>query len=61
MQAHSYWSRALDAPDGDKVTIDPRAAREAFDAITTISEDAMEVWLARWPNSLGNHLDTHSD
>ena len=53
MRAHDYWIRALDAPDADKVTSDPKAARAAFDAITTISADAMEAWLARWPNSLG--------
>ena len=53
MRAHDYWGRALDAPDGDKVTVDSKAAREAFDAISTISADAMEAWLAQWPNSLG--------
>jgi len=53
MQAHDYWKRALDAADGDKVTSDPKAAREAFNAITTITADAMEAWMARWPNSLG--------
>jgi hypothetical protein len=39
-------------PDGDKVTVDPKAAREAFSSITTITVDAMEAWLARWPSSL---------
>ena len=53
MQAHDYWKRALDAPDGDKVTVDPQAARKAFDAISTITVPAMEAWLARWPNTLG--------
>ena len=53
MRAHDYWSRALDAPDGDKVTSAPKAAREAFDAISTITVPAMEAWLARWPSSLG--------
>ena len=53
MQAHDYWSRALDGPDADKVTVDPKAAREAFDAISTITVPTMEAWLARWPNSLG--------
>ena len=41
MRAHDYWRRALDAPDGDKVTVDPKAAREAFSAITTITTDAI--------------------
>ena len=53
MRAHDYWRQALDAPDGDKVTLEPKAAREAFDAISTVTTDAMEAWLARWPNSLG--------
>ena len=53
MRAHDYSARALDAPDGDKVTIDPRSARDAFTAISTITVEAMEDWLARWPNALG--------
>ncbi len=53
MRAHDYWARTLDAPDSEKVTVDPKAARDAFNAISTISADAMEAWLARWPNSLG--------
>ena len=53
MRAHDYWRRALDAPDADKVTVDPKAAREAFDAISTITASVMEDWLSRWPNSLG--------
>ena len=53
MRAHDYWSRALSAPGGDKVTRDPKAARKAFDAISTVTVPAMEAWLARWPNSMG--------
>jgi len=53
MRAHDYWARALDAPDGDKVTIEPRSARDAFAAMNTITIEAMEDWLARWPNALG--------
>ena len=53
MRAHDYWSRALDAPDGDEVTVDSKAAREALCAISTITVPSMEAWLARWPNSLG--------
>jgi len=53
IQAHDYWKRALDATDGEKVVTDPKAAREAFNAISTITVPAMEAWLARWPNTLG--------
>ena len=56
MRAHDYWRRALDAPDApdaEKVTVDPKTAREAFSAINTITVPEMEAWLARWPNSLG--------
>ena len=53
IQAHNYWARALDGVDADKITVDPRAARKAFNAISTITPSAMEDWLARWPNTLG--------
>ena len=53
MRAHDYWARALNSPDGDKVTIEPRSARDAFGAIDTITVEAMGDWLARWPNALG--------
>lgn len=53
IQAHNYWARALDAADGDRITVNPRAARKAFNAIRTITASAMEEWLARWPNTLG--------
>ena len=53
MRAHDYWARTLDAPDSEKVTVDPKAARVAFNGISTITADAMEAWLAQWPNALG--------
>ena len=43
MRAHDYWARTLAAPDSEKVTVDPKAARDAFNAISTISADAMEA------------------
>lgn len=42
VQAYNYKARALDAPDGDRITVDPRAARKALNAITTITPSAME-------------------
>ncbi|MFW2133675.1 hypothetical protein [Ectothiorhodospira haloalkaliphila] len=53
MQAHEYWSRALNRPDADKVTTDLKLARSAFNEISTITAEAMEGWLARWPNAIG--------
>lgn len=54
IQAHSYWARALNGVDADKITLEPRAARKAFNTVSKITASVMEDWLARWPNTLGS-------
>ena len=53
MRAHDYWARALNSPDGDKVTIEPRSARDAFGAIDTIAVEVIQGWRVRRPNAPG--------